>query len=88
MKEQTIAQHLADDLRAELLFAHASPYKTVNVSKRLLNESAAELRRLSAIEQQRDQLLSVLVYLCSFDLLPQDKWDTARETIAKVKGAD
>jgi len=50
---QTEASRLADELRAELLVDIGSPYKTTNVSKRLVDESAAELRRLVAENQRQ-----------------------------------
>ena len=50
---QTEASRLADELRAELLVDIGSPYKTTNVSKRLVDDSAAELRRLVAENQRQ-----------------------------------
>ena len=61
---QTEASRLADELRAELLVDIGSPYKTTNVSKRLVDDSATELRRLVAENQQLvaklDQLRELL----------------------------
>ena len=56
------AIELAEEMRAELLVDQHSPYKTTNVSKKLIDEAATELRRLSALEQQGEPF----GYFCAY----------------------
>lgn len=85
MTQQTNAQRLANELRAELLVDHASPYKTVNASKRLLDESAAELRRLSAIEEIADELQDLCERQAIKIAAIQQERDQLRAQLAALK---
>jgi hypothetical protein len=79
MTEQTRAERLADELAVHAHHAmNGEAYKSAI-------DAAAELRRLSAVEQQRDELLKALKRAADHAYWP-DIEQQARAAIAKVEG--